>query len=276
MQTIIEARDRWWKLNLQEVWAYRHLITLFAGRSLATMYKQSILGPAWFLIQPLLSASVFYIVFGLLIRISTGGMPHMLFYMSGMIFWYLFTNVFQQTAVSLAGNAHLYGKIYFPRLIMPLSYIVSGATLFGFNLVALLGFYLFYRWQGAPIAFQTQLLLTPLLVLQVVAAGLAFGLCVAAATVRFRDIKYVLPTLIQFWMFMTPIFYSSTRVSPPMLKYMYLNPIFAPVEYFRFAFSGLNPIGFEAFGPGIAITAGFLLLGLFWFNHAQRNFIDLV
>lgn len=272
----IEAKAPWWKFDLAEIWAYRHLVMLFATRSLATMYKQSVLGPVWFLVQPFLSAFVFYVVFGLLIRLSTGGMPHMLFYMSGMIFWHLFVNVFQQTSVSLSGNMHLHGKVFFPRLVMPLSYIVSGAVLFGLNLVALLCFYGYYRLQGVAIAFQPQVFLAPLLVLQTVLAGLGFGLCVAAATVRFRDLKYALPTIIQFWMFMTPIFYSSMRVSPAMRRYMWINPLYGPVEFFRFSISGINPIPPEAFLPGALLTAGVLTVGLFWFNRAQRDFIDVV
>ena len=276
MIVTIEAKAPWWKFDVAEIWAYRHLVMLFATRSLATMYKQSVLGPVWFMVQPFLSAFVFYVVFGLLIRLSTGGMPHMLFYMSGMIFWHLFVNVFQQTSVSLAGNMHLHGKVYFPRLVMPFSYIVSGGVLFGLNLVALLCFYAYYRLQGVAIAFQPCVVLVPLLVLQTVLAGLGFGLCIASATVRFRDLKYALPTLIQFWMFMTPVFYSSTRVSPAMRHYMWINPLFAPVEFFRFTISGINPVPPAAFLPGALLTAGVLTVGLFWFNRAQRDFIDVV
>lgn len=263
-------------MNPRELWDYRHLVVLFSGRSLATMYKQSILGPAWFVIQPLFTALVFYFVFGILIRLSTGGMPHMVFYMSGMIFWYLFTNVFQQTSVSLMSNTHLYGKVYFPRMVMPFSYLLTGIVLFSLNLVALMGFYVYYRLEGATIAFQLHFFLAPLLILQVMLAGLGFGLCVAAATVRFRDIKYALPMIIQFWMFLTPIFYSSNRVAPAMRSYLWWNPLAVPVEFFRFSITGLNPIPFSAILPGLFLTLVVLVIGLFWFNYAQRDFIDIV
>ena len=277
MAIIIEAKNRWWSIGFRELWEYRNLVALFSGRSLATMYKQSALGPAWFMIQPILTAFVFYIVFGVLIKLSTGGMPHMLFYMSGMMFWHLFVNVFQQTALTLSSNSHLFGKIYFPRLVMPLSNIITAATLFALNLTTLAGFYAYYRvWGGAQMELRWSLLLLPALVAQICAAGFAFGLCVAAATVRFRDLKYMLPTIIQFWMFMTPIFYSSARISPELRKYLWLNPVAAPVEYFRYSISGANPVPLEAFAPGAALTLALLVVGLLWFNSAQRDFIDVV
>lgn len=276
-QTVIEAKNRWWSIDFKELWEYRNLVTLFSGRSLATMYKQSVLGPAWFMIQPILTASVFYIVFGVLIQLSTGGMPHMLFYMSGMMFWHLFVNVFQQTAVTLSSNSHLFGKIYFPRLVMPLSNVITAVTLFALNLATLAGFYVYYRvWGGAQMELRMGALLLPALVLQICAAGFAFGLCVAAATVRFRDFKFVLPTVIQFWMFMTPIFYSSTRVAPGLRRYLWLNPVAAPIEFFRYSICGLNPVPAEAFAPGAALTVAVLAVGLLWFNSAQRDFIDVV
>lgn len=276
MKTIIEAKGKWWRIDWKELWGYRSLIFLFARRSLATMYKQSILGPLWFLIQPFLTALVFYVVFGLLMRIATGGMPHMIFYMSGMIFWYLFVNVFQQTSVSLMGNTHLYGKVYFPRLVMPLSYIMSGVVLFGLNFLTLMGFYFYYVLSGESLIIQKQIVLLPFMILQVCLAGLAFGLCIASASVRFRDVKFMLPTIIQFWMFMTPIFYSSSRIASPRLKLlMRLNPVYAPVEQFRYMLSGANSLGFEAFIPGLLLTLGVLMIGLFWFNYAQRSFIDM-
>ena len=276
MTTVIDAHNKWWRIDFREIWEYRNLVSLFAGRSLATMYKQSMLGPVWFIIQPFMMAMVFYVVFGLLINLSTGGMPHMLFYMSGMIFWFLFVNVFQRTSVSLIENARLYGKIYFPRLMLPLSYMVTAAVLFCLNLFVLVLFYLFYRMKGVPIAVGPLVLLTPVLVLQVVVTGLAFGLCIAAATVRFRDVGYLLPTLIQFWMFSTPIFYSSQSVTPRMKRLLWCNPVAAPLECFRYAFSGMNPVGWQAFVPGVLLTLVVLVVGFFWFNKAQRDFIDVV
>lgn len=276
MIVTIESKSPWWKLELHEIWAYRNLVTLFSARTLATMYKQSVLGPVWFVLQPFLSATVFYVVFGLLIKLSTGGMPHMLFYMSGMIFWHLFVNVFQQTSVTLSGNMHLYGKVYFPRLVMPFSYIVSSTALFGLNLLALAFFYGYYRVQGISISIQPQILYLPLLMLQITMSGLGFGLCVAAATVRFRDLKYALPTIIQFWMFMTPVFYSSSRVSPEFQRFMWINPAFVPIEFFRYTISGINPVPPVAFLPGATLTLVVLVIGIFYFNKAQRNFIDIV
>lgn len=276
MITVIEARNTWWRIDFRELWDYRSLIPLFAGRSLATMYKQSILGPAWFVIQPFMMALVFYVVFGLLINLSTGGVPHMLFYMSGMIFWYLFVNVFQQTSVSLIENARLYGKIFFPRLVLPLSYVLTAVVLFSLNLLVLFFFYVFYRVRGLSIVMQPAILLTPFYVLLVVLAGLAFGLCIAAATVRFRDVSYMLPTIIQFWMFASPIFYSSQSVTPGMRRVLWCNPVAAPMEGFRHAISGMNAIAWPVFLPGMALTLVFLLVGMFWFNRAQRDFIDLV
>lgn len=276
MITVIEAKNPWWKLDLHEVWACRHLVFLFAGRSLATMYKQSILGRTWFVIQPVVTALMFYLVFGLFMRVPTGGMPYLLFYMSGMVLWYLFTNVFQQTATSLAGNVNLYGKIFFPRLVLPLSYMVSGLVLLGLNLFVLAAFWMFFHLQGSGLILRPELLIMPLAVLHVLVTGLGFGLCVAAASVRFRDIKYLLPTIIQFWMFATPIFYSTSQVSPELRRIIWLNPMSVPIEFFRYGLSGVNPVGARGIVTAVLVAMSVLMVGLFWFNRAQRDFIDIV
>lgn len=274
--TVIDSTNRWWRMDIIELWRYRDLAKLFAGRSLVTMYKQSILGPLWFFIQPLLTALVFYVAFGLMMRISTGNMPYLLFYISGMVFWYLFTNVFTTTADCFRANSHIFGKIYFPRLIIPVSYIISATTLFVLNLLTLALFYVGYKFGGAQIHLQWWVLTLPLLVGEVCLTGLGFGLCVAAASVRYRDVKYLLPMVTQFWMFMTPLFYSSHTVNPRMRELLFLNPLSAPIEYFRFTISGMNPLSIFEVIPGVCITLLVLLIGLFWFNYVQRDFIDVV
>ena len=174
------------------------------------------------------------------------------------------------------GNVNLYGKIFFPRLVLPLSYMVSGLVLLGLNLFVLAAFWMFFHLQGSGLILRPELLIMPLAVLHVLVTGLGFGLCVAAASVRFRDIKYLLPTIIQFWMFATPIFYSTSQVSPELRRIIWLNPMSVPIEFFRYGLSGVNPVGARGIVTAVLVAMSVLMVGLFWFNRAQRDFIEIV
>ena len=277
-KTIIQANTPWWRIPFGELVEYRDLLRMLILRDLATIYKQTILGPLWFFIQPFVMTVVFTIIFGKVARIATGGIPHFVFYMSGTVIWNYFQGVLNTSANCLLSNSGLFSKVYFPRLIIPLSGVFTNLVLLCLNMVMFLGFYLYYISRpGTPMHPGLPLLLVPLLVLHTALAGLGFGLWVSGLTTKYRDLKFALPMIMQMWMYATPIVYPSSGVTNPLFRMaLFLNPMTAIVEFTRYAFTGLNPIQPEALFVSWAITILVLASGLVFFNKVQRTFVDTI
>ncbi len=272
---LIEANQAWWKLNIPELWNYRDLLFLLVKRDLTAVYKQTVLGPFWFILQPLLTSVVFSIIFGNVAQIDVGETPHFVFYMSGLIFWNYFQGILNHAASSLTGNSSLLSKVYFPRLIIPLSGVFSHFMHFALNLVTFLGFYLWYSLQGADLEPNRWLFAVPLLILQTAMLGLGAGLWVASLTVTYRDLRFALPFLIQLGMYATPIVYPASLVVTERYKtILWLNPMTSIVETGRTAFIGQGDIQLSLLGQSWGITLLILLSGIFVFNRVQRSFID--
>lgn len=277
MRTNIRANQPWWRIDWQEIWEYRDLLWLLVWRNYTAVHKQSILGPLWFVIQPLATTVVFTIIFGKIARIGTDGIPPFVFYMSGMVLWNYFAGCMNGASGSLAGNAGLFQKVYFPRLIVPISTLFNQMIFFLINLTVFAAFYIYYLFFTGAVIHPTWWILTlPLLVLQSAVVGMGVGLCLSTLTVKYRDVSFLLPFLTQLWMYATPIIYPASSVPEPYKFWYFLNPMVSIVECSRYAF----------FGQGImttatvlsSISAGIFLLvaGLLFFNKAQRSFVDTV
>ncbi len=275
--TIIQANSRWWRIDGREIWEYRDLLSLLVKRDLTAIYKQTILGPLWFVIQPLLTTVVFTIIFGAVAKIPTEGVPPFVFYMSGTIFWNYFAGVLNHGAGSLVANSNVLSKVYFPRLIIPLSGVFINFAHLALNFVLFLGFWGWFLWQGSAMAPNAWLLFLPALILQCGLLGLGFGLWVSALTIKYRDLRFALPFLIQLWMYATPIVYPASLVMKPSLKLLlWLNPMTAVVEFSRYGFTGQGSADLGGLGLSWAVTLLVLVSGLFLFNKLQRTFVDTI
>ena len=205
--TIITPRSGWFDLKLRELWKYRDLIALFVRRDFVSVYKQTILGPLWFLLQPLFSTVVFTIIFGRIAHIPTDGLPQSLFYMAGIVTWNYFSACLTKTSDTFVVNANIFGKVYFPRLTVPVSVVITNLVTFAIQFGLFLLFICYYSLQGAAIKPNVYIFLTPLLLVQMAALGLGFGILVSSMTTKYRDLAYVVTFGVQLWMYATPVVY---------------------------------------------------------------------
>ena len=276
-RTVIQANRQWWRIDWREIAEYRDLLTLLVKRDLLAIYKQTILGPLWFVLQPLLTTVVFTIVFGAVARLPTDGVPPFVFYMCGTVLWNYFQGVLNHGAVSLVANTNVLSKVYFPRLIIPFSGVFINLAHLALNFVLFLGFYFWFLARGSAMSPNAWLLFLPVLILQCGLLGLGFGLWISAVTIKYRDLRFALPFLIQLWMYATPIVYPASLVVRPSLKLLlWLNPMTAVVEFSRYGFTGQGSADLPGLALSWAVTLLVLVSGLFLFNKAQRNFVDTI
>lgn len=277
-KTHIRANQPWWTINWQEIAEYRDLLWMLTLRDLTAIYKQTILGPLWFIIQPLITTLVFTVIFGQLANISTDGIPKIVFYMGGTVLWNYFAGCMTQGANSLVANTTILSKVYFPRLIIPLSGVLSNLAHFSLNLMMFLGFYLYFLG-FTPTSMQPrwELALFPLLVIQCALVGLGVGLWVAALTTKYRDLRFALTFLTQIWMYATPIVWPASLVVRPSMKLLlWSNPLSFIVECARWMFTGTGTITWLAASVSIVMTLFLVASGLLVFNRIQRNFVDTI
>jgi homopolymeric O-antigen transport system permease protein len=275
-EIIIRPNPSWFYIDWKGLIDNRDLLLILAKRDLVARYKQTILGPVWFVLQPLLMAIVFFVVFTRFARIGTDQVPPLLFYLSGLVPWTYFAQSLNGTSTTFLTNAGLFGKVYFPRLIAPLSAILSNFFIAIIQLLVFLVFYLFFKFFTVHSANLHPnllfLLLLPFWFLQASATALGFGLWIAAVTVRFRDFQYLMGFLIQLWMYATPIIYPASLVPHDWRFLIILNPVASVVESFRLAFFGSGQIS------AISIPISFLILisGILAFHRAERAMVDWI
>lgn len=268
--TVIEPQKSWRTLDLKELWAYRELLYVLAQRDIKVRYKQTVLGVAWALIQPLATMLLFTMVFGRLARIPSDGLPYPVFVYAALLPWTFFANAISTTSNSLVGQQHLISKVYFPRLIIPLSSIGTGLIDFAVSSVILLILMVYYG-----VGWSFNLLAVPLLVLAVIFIALGVGTLLSALTVTYRDFRYVVPFMVQFWMFATPVVYPASLFPEQWRWALYLNPMAGLIEGFRSAFLA-RPFDWTGIGISMTVAAGILLLGLFYFEKMERRFADII
>ena len=274
---IIRPRGKVVAVDLRSVWAYRDLAWLFFKRDFITFYKQTILGPLWYLIQPVVTALTYFIVFGKIANISTNGLPPFLFYMSGIVMWTYFSTCLSKNAETFSTNASLFGKVYFPRLVVPLSVAMSGLVAFAIQFALLVVVTLGFVLSGVDVSLNWQVFAAvPMLVVYVAALGVGAGLIVSALTVRFRDLAYVTGFVIQLWMYATPVVYPFTQIPAKYHWFFHLNPMTAPIEALRSVMFGTPGVGLSIWVANLAVTALLLVAGLILFSRAESLAMDTV
>lgn len=265
------------KIDLAIVWRYRDLVWMFFKRDFTTFYKQTVLGPVWYLIQPLLTAMTYYVVFGKIANLSTDGLPPLVFYMSGTIIWNYFSACLTNNSETFSKNANLFGKVYFPRLVVPIAVAMSGLVAFTIQFSLLTVITLGLWFSGADVGLSWHVIVaTPLVLLSIATLGIGAGLIVSAMTVRYRDLVYVVGFMAQLWMYATPIVYSFSQVPERYQWAYYLNPMTAPVQMFRWAFFNAPAVPFNLCVANLAITLLVLVAGLLLFARAEANAMDTV
>jgi len=246
-------------------------------RDLTAIYKQTILGPLWFVIQPLLTTIVFTIIFGNVAQIPTDGIPHFVFYLSGTVLWNYFQGVLNHGAGSLVANSNVLNKVYFPRLIIPLSGVIVNFAHLALNFILFLGFYFWFFFRGSAFEPNLWILALPVLVFQCGLMGLGYGLWISALTIKYRDLGFALPFITQLWMYATPIVYPASLVVRPLMKLLlWLNPMTAVVEFSRYGFTGQGTPNLMGYALSWGVTLVVLVSGLLIFNKLQRTFVDTI
>ncbi|MBQ3987461.1 MAG: ABC transporter permease [Ruminococcus sp.] len=274
--TYIEAKRKWFSIDFGELWRYRDLIILFVKRNISVSYKQTILGPLWILINPLLSTTVFTVIFGVIAGISTDGMPQFLFYMSGNVLWGFFSGCLNRGSSTFLGNARLFGKVYFPRLVTPISDIIYSFFNYLIQMLAFVGLVIFFALTNDAVRPNLTLLAVPLMVLQTAFLGTGVGLIISSITTKYRDLHILVSFGVSLWMYITPVVYPVSRI-PQWLKGLFmLNPVAPIIESYRHAFLGCGSFEWFYWLVSLGVTAVVVLFGLIVFNKVEKNFIDTV
>lgn len=279
--TVIRPKNGWFDLKLKEVYAYRDLIFLFVKRNFVSKYKQTILGPAWAIIQPLLTTVVFTLVFGNIAGLAPGGVPSFIFYLSGTILWTYFSNCLSQTANTFVANSSTMGKVYFPRLVMPISTVcselISLAIQYGFLLI----FLVYYAATGQGVAPNWWVLMTPVLVLQLAMLSLGCGIIISALTTKYRDLAMLVGFGTQLWMYASPVaydMYSFAAFAPGgrwHALYMF-NPVTPIVNLFRYGYLGIGSMEWQYYAISWGVTLALLFVGTVLFSRVEKTFMDTV
>jgi len=278
-QYIIEANRSWFRIPWGEIAEYRDLLWLLVRRDFVAKYKQTILGPAWFFIQPLLMSVMFTVIFARVASIPTDEIPPMLFYLCGMLAWQYFAQCLKTTSSTFVSNMNLFGKVYFPRLIVPLAVVISNMLAFFIQLATFIGFWIYFKYftaAGSMIHLNVGALLLPLLLLQTAALGLGVGLWMSALTAKFRDFVHLSDFLTQLWMYATPVVYPLSIVPGKWRWVSILNPMSSVVECYRHALLGSGVVVGSYVLVSAVITVLLLFSGILLFNKAERTFIDTV
>jgi len=273
----ISSRHRWFTLNLKEVWQYRDLITLFTKRTFVVSYKQTILGPAWIFLTPLFSSIVQAFVFGGIAGIETDGVPMLLFYLTSNAIWNYFSTCLTNNANTFTANAHIFGKVYFPRLTTPISNVLSSVIRFGIQMLLVLVFMVYFLWQGTVDPNWAAWLWIPLELIHLGILGMGFGIIISSMTTKYRDLTILVGFGVSLWMYLTPVVYPMSALAKEWMRTLLLvNPVTMPMELMRYAILGKGTILWGYYGLSWVITVLVAFFGVMIFNKVERTFMDTV
>ena len=275
---IITPHHKLWHVDFKEIWRDRDLITLFVKRNIIVQYKQTILGPLWYIIQPVLTVIMNMVVFGGIAKMSTDGIPQPLFYMAGNVCWFYFSDCLNQTSTTFTANQSMFGKVYFPRLVVPISTVLSNLLRFGIQLGLFIALWIWFFAAGADVRVNViVLVLLPVIVVMLAGLGLGFGILISSMTTKYRDLTVLFSFIVQLWMYATPIVYPMSMVTNPTLRtIIMLNPMTSIIEAFKYVTLGEGYFSWLALGYSFAFMSILLLFGIVIFNKVQRSFMDTV
>lgn len=276
--TEICPKDNLLSVDFKEIWRYRDLMMLFVKRNIITQYKQTILGPLWYVIQPLMTTIMYMVVFGGIAKISTDGLPQPLFYLAGISFWQYFSDCLTKTSNTFVNNASIFGKVYFPRLVTPLSDVISNLVRFGIQFGLFLVVYAYYAlFTDVQIHTNWYALMFPILVLMLAGLALGFGILFSSMTTKYRDLQLLLGFFVSLWMYVTPVIYPLSTINNETLRLvMQLNPLTGIVEFFKYGMLGVGNHEWWMLGYSFGFMVVLLAIGIVVFNKVQKSFMDTV
>ena len=273
---VIKPVHGWFNINLKEIFQYWDLILLFVRRDFVVFYKQTILGPLWYIIQPLVNSVIFTIIFSKVAKIPTDGIPPFLFYMAGTLTWGYFAACLTQTSNTFVTNREIFGKVFFPRMTVPIAIVITGLFQFIIQFVIFLGFLLYYWSQGAQVGPTIMVFTLPLILLQMAILGLGMGILISSLVTQYRDLAFAMSFAVQIWMYITPVVYPLTQVPEQYRIFYVLNPMVSIVESFRGAFLGVSTIEPNHILISIMVTLGIFFTGVVLFSRIEKTFMDTV
>lgn len=263
-------------LNLKEVWRYRDLLSMFVKKDIITVYKQTILGPIWFLIQPIMTTLIYVVIFSQVANISTDGVPPILFYLGSIAIWNYFSETLNLTSKTFTENATIFGKVYFPRIILPISKVVSGMLKLLIQLSLFVVLWSYYYFVKHDIQPNWHIIFFPLLLLILAVMGLSFGIIITSLTTKYRDLNFLVAFGIQLLMYATPVIYPISIASPEKQIWMWINPLTSVFEAFKYSFLGQGVFSYFWLGYSVIFTLVLLVVGVVIFNTVEKKFIDTV
>ena len=273
---IITPKRKLFDLQIREIIRYRDLVFLFVKRDFTIQYKQTILGPLWFILSPFFSTFIYTFIFGRLANIGTDGIPHTLFYFSGTIFWGFFSACFSESCNVFINNAGIFGKVYFPRLVIPINYVLSHSIKTFIQFVILIILYIYFIINGSSVRVSWPIIFLPLIFIWLAAIAVGAGIIISSLTTKYRDLSNLVGFALSLGMYATPVVYPISEIPESFRLIAYINPVSAPIELFRKWFFGTATVNYDMIFISLGITAVFVLTGLILFNQNEQNFIDVI
>lgn len=274
---IIRPKNKWYEIDLSAIWRYRDLLMLLVRRDFVATYKQTVLGPVWFFIQPIITTLTFTIIFGNLAKISTDGSPGMLFYLAGLTFWTYFADCLTKTSSTFITNASVFGKVYFPRLVVPLSVLISNLVKLGVQFALFMIFYIYYVIKGSPLHFKWEFAwVLPILIILLAGLGLGFGVFISSLTTKYRDFTFLVSFGVQLMMYATPVVYPLSIVPDKYKSLILLNPVSSIIETFKFIFLGHGYFNWLSLAYSTLFMLILLAISIITFNKVEKTFMDTV
>lgn len=273
---ILTSNKSFFDLQIKQIWVYRDLLMLFVKRDIIAAYKQTIFGPLWYFIQPIFTTVIFTFIFGTLAKLPTGGAPQPLFYLAGVTAWNYFADCLIKTSTTFRDNASVFGKVYFPRVITPLSIVISNLIRFGIQMLLFIGVLIYYVFNGYNFQISWQIILFPLFVLFMAMQGLGFGMLVTAMTTKYRDLAHLVGFGVQLMMYTTTVIYPLDSLSGKLYWVVSLNPMTYIIEGIKTCTLGIGQITFFSFSYSLSVSVVIFLIGLLTFNKVEKSFVDTI